>query len=212
MRRKRLSSKAASSRERRCAASGEVKGEADLLRLAVAPDDTLVPDVAAKLPGRGIWISADRASIELAAKKGLFNRSAGKAVVAPDDLADRFEGLLEARVLSLLGLARKAGDLALGADAARLALKAQRPVWRIEAVDGSAEGRRKLDALSRAAWGDIPVAGCFTAEQLGDALGRGPVVHGVLADGAQAPAIGMTLRKLSGFRALDGSGAEAKTA
>jgi hypothetical protein len=162
-----------------------------------------VPDVAAKLPGRGIWISADRAAIEMAAKKGLFNRSAGRAVCVPDGLADRFEALLEARGLSLLGLARKAGDLALGNDAARLALKAQRPAWRIEASDGTAEGRRKLDGLTAAAWGEIEVAGCFTAEQLGAALGRGPIVHGVLAGGSQARAFGITMRKLSGFRPLD---------
>jgi predicted RNA-binding protein YlxR (DUF448 family) len=183
--------------------SGEVKQDDDLLRLAVSPTDELVPDVAAKLPGRGIWVSANRTAIDLAAKKGLFNRAAGRAVNVPEGLSDRFEALLEARALSLLGLARRAGDLALGYDAARLALKAGKPAWRIEASDGAADGRGKLDRLTKAAWGDVPTALCFDAEQLGVALGRGPVVHAVLAEGAQSRSFGTTLGKLSGFRPLD---------
>ncbi|WP_339738699.1 RNA-binding protein [uncultured Maricaulis sp.] len=181
-------------------ASGEVKDEAELIRLVIGPGDEVFPDIAAKLPGRGIWVSADRASVDTAARKGLFNRSAGRAVKVPDGLADMIEAQLAARALSLLGLARRAGEVALGFDAARIALKAGRPAWRIEAVDGAEDGRVKLDRLAQAAWGDIPVAGGFTAEQLGEALGRGTVVHGVLTGGSQVRAFGVTMRKLEGFR------------
>ncbi|WP_417467969.1 RNA-binding protein [Maricaulis sp.] len=187
-------------REKRCIASGAVRDEAELIRLVVGPGDEVFPDIAAKLPGRGIWISADRASVELAARKGLFNRSAGRAVKVPGGLADMIEAQLAARALSLLGLARRAGEVALGFDAARIALKAGRPAWRIEAVDGAEDGRVKLDRLTEAAWGDVPVAGGFTAEQLGEALGRGTVVHGVLTGGSQVRAFGVTIGKLDGFR------------
>lgn len=205
-RRKRLSNPATvtrAQRERRCVASGETRKEEELLRLAIGPDDVLVPDVAAKLPGRGMWISADRQSIDTAIARKAFHRSAGRQVKVPDGLADQFETLLEARALDLLGLARRAGDLALGFDAARLALKAARPAWRLEASDGASDGRGKLDRLAAAAWGDIPVAACFSAEQLGAATGRGSVVHGVLLTGAQSAAFDVTMRKLSGFRPLD---------
>lgn len=206
---KRLSNPAAvtrAGRERRCVVSGEVRPESDLLRLAIGPDGMLVPDIGAKLPGRGIWVSADRGSVERAVEKRMFNRSAGRAITVPEGLADLFQSLLEQRALSLLGLARKAGDLALGFDAARLALKAGKPAWRVEASDGAADGRTKLDRLTRAAWGEVPVAACFSAGELGEATGRGSVVHGVLADGAQAPAFDVTMRKLSGFRPLNPDG------
>lgn len=183
--------------------SGEARQEEDLLRIAIGPGDVLVPDVAAKLPGRGIWVSADREAIERAVARKAFHRSAGRKVEVPEGLADQFEALLEARALNLLGLARRAGTLALGFDAARLALKAGRPAWRIEASDGAADGRGKLDRLTAAAWGDVPVAACFSAEQLGTALGRGSIVHGVLSNGAQSAAFDVTMRKLSGFRPLD---------
>ena len=195
-------------REKKCLVSGDILDETQLLRIAVAPDDTLVPDVSAKLPGRGMWISPSREAVELAGKKGLFNRSAGKVVHAPADLSDQFERLLSERLLNLLGLARRAGNLALGSDAVRISLQANEPVWRIEASDGAADGRRKLDGLARSIWDEVPVLGCFTAEQLGLATGRGPVVHGVLPKGVHADKFSEFARKLSGFRSLDGPWAQ----
>ena len=191
-------------RERTCLATGEIKPEADLIRLALAPDGTLVPDIAAKLPGRGLWISPQRDLVETARRRGGFNRSAGRAVAVPEDIAAQIEARLTARALSLLGLARRSGQLAAGFDAARLAIKAGRPAWRIEASDGAADGREKLDRLTRSAWGeDIPVAGCFSAEELGAATGRDHLVHAVLGAGSQSAAFAATMRKLSGFRAMN---------
>src|SRR5512146_2356835 len=69
-------------RERRCVASGEVLPEAQLIRFALGPDGVLVPDVAAKLPGRGAWVRADRASVEQATKKNGFAHAL-KAQVKP---------------------------------------------------------------------------------------------------------------------------------
>lgn len=191
-------------RERRCIVSGEVKPEAALLRVALSPDGVVTPDLRARLPGRGAWVSADRAAVEKAARKGLFNRAFERPVDAPDDLADRFEALLAERVLSLLGLARRAGRLAIGYDAARQALGANpEPAWRIEASDGARDGRRKLDAEARRFELDPPVLGCFDAETLGAAVGRPAVVHAVLASGSEARALTELVGKLAGFRETD---------
>eukprot|EP01035_Chromulina_nebulosa_P039758 gene39758-53756_t len=67
---------AEASRERRDIVSGEVMAEARLIRFVADPDGQAVPDLARKLPGRGIWVAADRTSVETAAKRGLFARSA----------------------------------------------------------------------------------------------------------------------------------------
>ena len=61
--------------ERKCIATGEVSPKAGLIRFVVGPDGTVVPDVAGKLPGRGMYVSADRAAITKAATKGLFSRA-----------------------------------------------------------------------------------------------------------------------------------------
>ncbi|WP_421924467.1 RNA-binding protein [Maricaulis maris] len=203
MRRRRLTNPRASlSRERRCVASGEVRDEAELVRMALGPGQQLVPDLAAKLPGRGAWVSAQRELIEKAVKKSAFNRAFGCPVTMPEDLPGLIEGQLVERALNLLGLARRSGDLALGYDAVRLALKAGKPAWRIEASDGAEDGRSKLDRLAFAAWGDVPVAGCFTAEAIGVATGRSPVVHASMSRGSQARAFTTVMGKLSGFRPL----------
>ncbi len=190
------------SRERRCAASGEVRPEAALIRIAIGPEDEAVPDLAADLPGRGVWVSADRAAVDLAVKRDAFSRSAKTKVRTPTDLANRIEALLAARALSLLGLARRGGGIAAGESKVREALKSGRPAWLIEAADGAADGRGKLLALAYAAHGDVPLAGCFGADALGAALGREAVVHAALAPGGLADRFGAEMARLKGFRPL----------
>ena len=191
-------------RERRCVATGQVAHDAELLRVALGPDGAVIPDLAAKLPGRGAWVTAQRALVDKAVAKHAFHRAFGEAVRAPADLADQFDALLEARALSLLGLARRAGRLAVGFDAAKIALSGgPDPAWRVEASDGARDGRAKLDRAARGADRDPPVAGCFSAEALGAALGRSGVVHAVLAQGPEAQAFSALMGKLAGFRILD---------
>lgn len=191
-------------RERRCVVSGQVRPEAELLRVALGPDGVLVPDVAARLPGRGGWVSADRASVEKAVAKRLFSRALERQVEAPPDLADRFEALLEARALSLLGLARRSGTLASGFDAVRLGLKAKaRPGLRIEASDGARDGREKLDRLAEAIHPGLLVVDRFSSDALGAALGRDRVVHALMAEGSEARGLRQTLQRLAGFAKPD---------
>ena len=118
---------AQAARERRDLVSGEVMDEARLVRFVAGPDGVVVPDVARKLPGRGLWVAADRASVEMAARKGGFSRSAKAKLSAPADLADRVEALLRARILNGLGLARRAGDLTLGFEGVSAAISAGMP-------------------------------------------------------------------------------------
>src|SRR2546426_10204991 len=105
---------AQASRERRDIVTGEVMEEAALVRFVAGPDGVVVPALAGKLPGRGLWVAADRASVETAARKGLFSRAAKAKLSAPADLADQVERLMMGRLLSALGLARKAGELTSG--------------------------------------------------------------------------------------------------
>src|SRR5215217_42981 len=102
------------SRERRDIVSGSVMEEYQLVRFVAGPEGVVTPDLARKLPGRGIWVAADRGSVEQAAKKNLFSRAAKAKLVTPPDLADQVEMLLRRRLLSGLGLARRAGELTCG--------------------------------------------------------------------------------------------------
>lgn len=76
-------------------------------------------------------------------------------------------------LLSLLGLAARAGALARGTDAARGAARQGTLKGALVAADASPTQRQKLEPLLEAR--GIPFAVCMSRDELGGALGRGPV-------------------------------------
>lgn len=186
-------------RERRDIVTGEVQDEAQLLRFVAGPDGVVTPDLARKLPGRGLWVAADRASVETAAKKGLFSRAAKAKLTAPPDLADQVEVLLKRRLLSGLGLARRAGDLTSGFEKVSSAITSGKAAWLIEASDGAADGRRKLRALARKQSRAPGLIGLYTATELGLALGLENVIHTAFLAGRTADRWAQDVHRLSGF-------------
>jgi predicted RNA-binding protein YlxR (DUF448 family) len=169
----------------------------NLVRFVLGPDQAIVPDVAEKLPGRGLWVTAERETITRAATKGLFARAAKSMVKAPDDLAARVEALLAARALSFLGLARRAGELILGFESVAAALRGEKGVGvLIAASDGAEDGRRKLERKR----GDAPIVACFTSAEMGLALARENVIHAALNPGRLAVRFLDEALRLSNFR------------
>jgi predicted RNA-binding protein YlxR (DUF448 family) len=176
--------------------------EAQLVRFVAGPGGLVVPDLARKLPGRGIWVAANRAAVSIAAKKGLFSRAAKAKLTAPADLADQVEGLLAARLLSGLGLARKAGDLTLGFEKVLAVVGQGKAAWLIEASDGAEDGRRKLLAAIRRAPSQPRVLATFTSSELGLALGGPNVRHTAFLAGRGAERWTQDVERLAGFRPL----------
>ncbi len=190
-------------RERRCIVSHESLPDAELIRFAQSRDGVVTPDVAAKLPGRGAWVRADRESVERAGKKGAFARAFKAEVKVPEGLAAQTETLLSRRCLDLLGMARRAGAIAIGATQVEAAIRAKPALVLIEAADGAEEGREKLMSLHIGLWGAPPRAvGAFSAEDLGVALGRERVIHACLLQERLALAWAVEIGRLAGFRAI----------
>jgi len=190
-------------RERRCIVSHEALPDAKLIRFALAPDGSVVPDVAAKLPGRGAWVRADRESVEAAASKQMFARAFRCEARAPADLAAQTEALLARRCLDQLGLMRRAGALAIGATQAESAIRGKPALIMLEAADGAEEGREKLMSLHIGLWGAPPAAvGCFNSADLGVALGRDRVIHACLLQERLATGWAADIGRLAGFRAI----------
>lgn len=181
---------------RRCIATGLCKSPAEMVRFAVSPDGEIVPDIAGELPGRGIWVTADRGHVETARIKGLFSRSARCKVTADSALPDRIEALLARRCLDLLGLARRGGGAVAGFDKVREFIAAGRAGLLLAAADGSEDGRAKIRRLDR----EVPVVDLFSRAELGRAFGREQVVHAAVAPGKIAGGIRAEAKRLSGFR------------
>lgn len=187
-------------RERRDLVSHEVMDESRLIRFVAGPDGQVVPDLGRKLPGRGLWVEASRASVEAAVKKNGFTRAAKTKLTAPADLADVVERLLARRCLDQLGLARREGVLISGFEKTAASLRAGKAAWVLEAADGSADGRGKILALARHQTAKI--CGAFTADDLSLALGLENAIHAVLLAGGRADRWTIEVERLAGFRPL----------
>jgi hypothetical protein len=189
-------------RERRDIVSGEIMPDHLLIRFVADPEGKIVPDVAAKLPGRGAWVSVSRAAISEAVQKQLFSRALKSAAKASDDLAERTEKALVARILGDLGLARRAGNLVLGFDnVLRMLDSARPPALLIEAKDGAGDGKRKLYNAAHARGLKPVVVESLASAELGLALGRENVIHAAVHPGGLAERLMLDSQRLEALRA-----------
>ena len=189
-------------RDRRDLVTHQVMDESRLIRFVAAPDGSVAPDLARKLPGRGLWVAADRASIQAAVKKNLFSRAAKAPLKPAADLADTVESLLVQRCLDQLGLARREGVLISGFEKSLANIRAGKAAWIVEASDGSADGRGKLLALAGHMSPPPKVCGTFSADDLSLALGLENAIHAVLLTGGRADRWTIEVERLAGFRSL----------
>jgi predicted RNA-binding protein YlxR (DUF448 family) len=193
---------AEASRERRDIVSGEVMPEARLIRFVAGPDAAVVPDLARKLPGRGLWVEATREAVAAAAKKNAFARAAKAPLKPAPDLPELVDRLLVRRCLDQLGLARREGVLISGFEKTLAKLKAGEAAWLIEASDGAADGRRKLLAAAAKSPRPPQLCGAFDAGELGLATGGENVIHSALLAGGRAERWTEEVRRLAGFRPI----------
>ena len=187
---------------RRCVATGAVQPKDGMIRFVVAPDGELVPDLEERLPGRGLWLTAEAAVFAKAMSKNLFAKAARRVVRVPPDLAERLERLLERRCLDAFGLARRAGQALAGYEKVREALKTNQvgragpPYLLVEASDGSPDQRGKITALAPG----MPVVDLFDAAAMAAALGRENAVHAVVARGKLAKGLARDAARLKGIK------------
>lgn len=185
--------------ERKCIATGEVQPKYGLIRFVVGPDGQVFADLAEKLPGRGIWVSADRAALEKAASKNLFSRAAKQPVTVPEGLVDQVEQMLSRRVVDLISLARKSGSAVAGFEKVKDWLMKEEALVLIQASDGSGRGKSKLSTPQGGKF-----IGWLTADELGQAFGRQTVIHVALGAGGLTRRVVEEAARLKGLRASDG--------
>ncbi len=184
---------------RRCIVSGEEMPKDQLIRFVVDPEQEVVADIEACLPGRGFWLSARRDVINTACAKNIFAKAARAKVRVSADLVDRVEGLLARRCLDLIGLARRAGQAVSGFEKVETWLKSGKPAGvLLAATDGAKDGRAKIRTWA----GQTPVVVALDGEELGQAFARDRAVHVVLAPGQLAEKLLMNAGRLEGLRCI----------
>lgn len=191
-------------RDRRCIASGETFDVSELIRFVRDPEGVVTPDINQKLPGRGVWVTADIHSLHKAIKTKAFARGFKNKVSVPENLEEFVGVLLKRKVLGLISMAMKAGHLTVGYDQVRSAAQTVPLAYRIEASDGSEDGRGKIRVLAKAMGHEIerpmaPVIGCYSSAELGGAIGRDYLVHAAFKAGGFAKTIRPEVTRLAGF-------------
>lgn len=149
----------------------------------------VVPDLKRNLPGRGCWVTAERIHVDKAAGKNLFSRALKTKVTPPADLGAMVDRLMAQAVLGSLGLARKAGQVVMGAAKVEAAVRSGRAALVLHAREAAPDGVRKIDQARRATvhlgGPAIPAFKLFSEAELGLALGGTNVIHAaVLAQDA----------------------------
>ena len=193
--------------ERRCIVTGDRAPAAGLLRFALAPDGTVVPDILGKLPGRGAWLTSSRAVVETACRKRAFNRAFRGDAAVSDDMADRIEALLADSLVRTISMARRAGAAVTGSEKVRARLESGAARMLVQASDGADGGISRLAALARAISSDPSHGGpaieqvrLLDRSELGLAFGREFAIHACLDAGGFAERAMHDSARLAGFR------------
>ena len=201
-------------RVRLCIVTRTEFAPAAMIRFVRGPDGNMVPDLARRLPGRGVWVTATRKAVETAVKRGLFAKSLKLPVNADKDLGAQVELLLAQVARQSLSLANKAGLVTTGFAKVEIALEKGTATALICASDASSDGagklERKFKAIRAARHLLAPVINDFTSDELGLAFGGSNVIHAAVASGTLAHRLIGSCQRLRNYRfylnALDAAG------
>jgi predicted RNA-binding protein YlxR (DUF448 family) len=189
---------------RRCAVSRAQKPPEELIRFVAGPDRVIVPDLARRLPGRGVWVDATRVAVTEAVRRKAFAKSLQRNVEVPGDLAHRVERLMQQRLVEAVSIANKAGLLVAGFAKVEELIAAGRAVLLLHAADAAADGVAKLDRKFKALT-DLPHAEAtivreLTGAELSLAMGRPNVIHAAAAEGGASRRLIDEARRLGRYR------------
>ena len=192
---------------RRCIVTRQALEKPAMIRFVVDPEGRVTPDLKERLPGRGLWVTATRATLDQAVAKHAFSKAAKQSVKAAPDLPERVTELAKREVAELLGLARKSGQLVAGFEKVDAALRAGKVRVLVAASDGAEDGRGKL---ARIAGSGVEICAPLTAAELAQALGREHAVHAAIKAGGIAEKTIIASRRFAALTQGSDTGARAE--
>lgn len=195
---------------RMCAVTRAELPPDELIRFVRAPNGEIVPDLEMRLPGRGVWVTCDRKTLEKAIKTKAFARSLQSDVSVPGDLPQRLDTLLLRRAGDALALANKAGKVTAGFQQVDAALEKGKVAVLVQGSDAADDGRGKLDrkfrAIQREKGAKAPIVSVLTIAEMSLAIGRPSVVHAALLPGGLAKRFQRETERVSRYRSFSNSG------
>lgn len=160
---------------RLCVVTRKRLDPARLVRFVASDDGAMVPDVAAKLPGRGAWVTAEPALVETAINQGKLAKALDAAGARPPAV-DQLDRLLLKRCQEMLSIGRRAGLVAGGGGKIRA----------LEGVEALVVASDASQREARALKGDV-AHGCaveaMSGEELGAVFGRPSIAYAAVLRG-----------------------------
>ena len=185
--------------ERKCILEGVIKPLDELLRFVMI-DNTLFPDFNKKLPGKGIYVTNNRSSLEKALEKKLFNKVTRHNLKIDDNFIDIVEKLIKSRALNSINIARKAGILVAGFEKVKEEIKKNKVEFIIEASNAGKDGKEKIAFLAKS----IEIFNLFSIDELDMALKKENTVHIAILKSDMSRMVYNNLKKYQNFLSLNG--------
>ena len=138
--------------ERLCVVTREVKPVDELLRFVAAPDGSVVPDLKRNLPGRGLWITATRDTLDRRCEAQILREGLQAGHSYRRGSGPQTDGLLERSALDALAIAGKAGQVVAGFSKVEAAIGRSQVLALLHAKDGRAGRRPQAECCAASAF------------------------------------------------------------
>lgn len=190
---------------RTCIVTRQEKSPDEMIRFVVGPDNQVFPDLKRKLPGRGVWVTAERKKLEEAVSKNLFARGFKDKVKADDNLPQLVEDLLRQTTLQALAMTKKAGLVATGQAKAEAMIRDSAALALLQASDAGTDGVKKLAAAIKAQKvyeeRETMLIDEFTSEELDKTLNGTNTMYVALLKGGAAEKLVKMIDRLMNYKA-----------
>ncbi|WP_419907396.1 RNA-binding protein [Hoeflea sp.] len=180
-------------------------GPADqMIRFVADPEGVVVPDLKARLPGRGCWVTAERRHVQRAAQKNLFARALKVDATVPESLDETVDSLLVSALTGMIAMARKAGQVVTGAGKVEAAIRSGQAIAVMHATDAAPDGVRKMDQARHAAMAsqgaEIRSFRLLSSDELAIVMADGNVIHLAVLAGQAGEGVVKRAKMLDRYR------------
>jgi predicted RNA-binding protein YlxR (DUF448 family) len=191
---------------RTCIAGRERKSKGDLIRFVLSPQNAVTPDIHSRLPGRGVWVTAEKSAVQEAVKRKGFQRAFKASQISVSGrLADEVEELLKRHAIERLSIVKKAGQILTGFTKVYEGLNQKAVIALVHAQEAAEDGRNKLWKKFAAVCGaqeHIAAINCLTSAEIGLATGGSNVIHAGLKEGGAAREFLKAIERFQHYRTV----------
>ena len=190
---------------RTCIVSKTEKSPSQMIRFVLGPGNQVFPDLKRKLPGRGVWVTANRKMIEDAIAKSIFSKGFKNKVEVDNGLPDLIEKLLRKDALQALMIAKKSGLVMTGQAKSEGLVRDGAVSALLQASNAGSDGAKKLASAIKTqkvyAEQDVKLINEFSSDELDEALSKTNTVFVALLKGGATNKLVEMIDRLVNYKA-----------